>query len=42
MLLLHRLAAHTSSLPDAGVVAFLDVDSMQRRTPVGTHRAHPG
>jgi hypothetical protein len=30
--MLQRLAAHTPLLPDAGVVAFLDVDSMQRRT----------
>ncbi|WP_433499155.1 IS1380 family transposase [Sphaerimonospora sp. CA-214678] len=30
--LLQRLAAHMPLLPDAGVVAFLDVDSMQRRT----------
>ncbi|MBX6387283.1 MAG: IS1380 family transposase [Microbispora sp.] len=31
-MLLGRLAAHTPLLPDAGVVAFVDVDSMQRRT----------
>lgn len=31
-MLLQRLTAHTPLLPDAGVVAFLDVDSMQRRT----------
>jgi hypothetical protein len=30
--LLVRLAAHTPLLPDVGVVAFVDVDSMQRRT----------
>lgn len=30
--LLQRLAAHTPLLPDAQAVAFVDVDSMQRRT----------
>ncbi|GAA1024798.1 IS1380 family transposase [Acrocarpospora pleiomorpha] len=30
--MLARLASHTPMLPDAGTVAFIDVDSMQRRT----------